>query len=48
MMMMNLELSPGTLEVENIMNPTISPVKVKVEKMGKEMVVHEKELKQTY
>jgi len=37
-------LSPGTLEVVNL---TISPIKVKVEKMGKEMVVSKKEQKQT-
>jgi hypothetical protein len=37
-------LSPGTLEVVNL---TISPVTVKVEKMGKEMVVSKKEQKQT-
>jgi len=36
-------LSPSTLEVVNL---TISPVKVKVEKMGNEMVVSKKEQKE--
>jgi hypothetical protein len=37
------ELSPSTLKV---VKPTISPVKIKVEKMGNEMVVSKKEQQQ--
>jgi hypothetical protein len=42
-----IELSPGTMKLEKMDNPTISPVTVKMGKMGKEMVVHKKEQKQT-